>query len=88
MIEKIKSLLLENHINPASTIEYDVNGDLHVYSLEEIARSYMEASPESQEIFVAALQKALSQGKEGVKSYFEKMGELLLMSALSQKFED
>jgi len=86
MIETIRSRLLEHHINPASTIEYEVNGELHVFSLEEIAGSYMSASAESQQIFVAALDKALQEGKQGVQSYFEKMGQLLLMSALSERF--
>ncbi len=87
MIETIKSRLLEHRINPSSTIEYDVNGEIHVFSLEEIAREYMKASDASQTIFVAALDKALQEGKSGVQSYFEKMGQLLLMSALSKTFE-
>ncbi len=81
MIEEIKTLLLEHNINPASTIEYDVNGKLHVYSLEEIASTYMEASQESKVIFVQALNRALKDGKSGVQSYFEKMGQLMIMSA-------
>ncbi len=87
MMEKIRTLLLEHHINPASTIEYDVNGNVHVYSLEEIAREYMKASDTSKTIFLQALEKALQEGKKGVQSYFEKMGQLLLMSTLSEKFE-
>ncbi len=87
MIERIKTLLLDHQINPASTIEYEVNGELHVYSLEQIAAAYMEASEASQHIFVEALEKALHEGKKGVQSYFEKMGQLLLMSTLSQQFE-
>jgi len=86
LIENVKSLLLDQHINPASTIEYDVNGSLHVMSLEEIAEQFMSASEESQEIFVLALKKSLEQGKSGVQNYFEKIGELLLMSSLSEKF--
>ncbi|MEA1920437.1 MAG: hypothetical protein U9N52_11400 [Campylobacterota bacterium] len=86
MIERVKELLLDKGINPASTVEYDVNGSLHVMSLQEIAEQFMRASPESQEIFVIALQKALQEGKSGVQNYFEKMGELLLMSSLSEKF--
>lgn len=86
MIENVKSLLLDQHINPASTIEYDVNGSLHVMSLQEIAEQYMSASEASQEVFVLALQKALEEGRSGVQNYFEKMGELLLMSSLSEKF--
>lgn len=86
MIENVKSLLLDQHINPASTIEYDVNGSLHVMSLQEIAEQYMSASEASQKVFVLALQKALEEGRSGVQNYFEKMGELLLMSSLSEKF--
>ncbi len=87
MIETIKSRLLEHHINPASTIEYDVNGEIHVLSLEEIAQEYMKASNASQTIFLEALDKALHEGKSGIQSYFEKMGQLLLMSTLSKTFE-
>jgi hypothetical protein len=83
----VKTLLLDNNINPASTIEYDVNGSLHVMSLQDIAQQFMSASSESQEIFIIALQKALKEGKGGVQIYFEKIGELLLMSSLSEKFE-
>ncbi len=80
MIETVKTMLLDHGINPASTIEYDVNGSVHVMRLQEIAEHYMQASPESQAIFVAALEKALAQGKTGVQHYFETMGELLLRS--------
>jgi hypothetical protein len=88
LIDRVKELLLQHGINPASSIEYDVNGSLHVMSLQDIAQQFMSASSESQEIFVMALQKALEDGKSGVQIYFEKMGELLLMSSLSEKFED
>lgn len=87
MIERVKKILLDKGINPASTIEYDVNGSLHVMSLQEIAEQFMSASSESQEIFVLALEKSLEQGKSGAQNYFEKIGELLLMSRLSEKFE-
>jgi len=86
LIARVKKILLDQGINPASTIEYDVNGSLHVMSLQEIAEQFMSASQESQEIFVLALEKALKEGKNGVQNYFEKIGELLLMSSLSEKF--
>ncbi len=88
MIDKVKEMLLKHNINPASTIEYDVNGDLHVMSLQEIAQQFMSASSKSQDIFILALEKALKEGKSGVQTYFEKIGELLLMSSLSKKFEN
>jgi len=88
LIDKVKEMLLKHNINPASTIEYDVNGDLHVMSLQEIAQQFMSASSKSQDIFILALEKALKEGKSGVQTYFEKIGELLLMSSLSKKFEN
>lgn len=88
MIDKVKALLLKHNINPASTIDYDVNGSLHVMTLQEITQEFSKASPESKEIFTEALEKALQEGKIGAQNYFEKMGELLLMSSLSEKFED
>lgn len=43
----------------------------------------MSASPESREVFVAALERALAEGKKGVQRYFETMGELLLRTAFA-----
>ena len=80
MIELIKEKLLDAGINPASSIEYEVNGSLHVMRLEEIAASYMQASSESKALFMQALEKALSEGKPSVQGFFEKMGQLLIMS--------
>ncbi len=88
MIDKVKALLLKHNINPASTIDYEVNGSLHVMTLQEITEEFSKASPESKEIFIKALEKALQEGKIGAQNYFEKMGELLLRSSLSEKFED
>ncbi len=86
MIETIKEKLLDAGINPASSIEYDVNGTLHVTTLQEIAEQYLQASEASQRIFVDALDMALIRGEPGVKSYFEKMGKLFLLSHLSEHF--
>ena len=82
MIKRVKTLLLEAGINPVSTIEYEVNGDLHVMTLQEIAEQFARASPDSREIFIEALEKALREGKNGVQTYFEKMGKLLLMMSV------
>ncbi len=84
MIDTVKTLLLKHNINPTSSIEYDVNGSLHVMTLQEITEQFSQASPESREIFIQALEKALQEGKIGAQNYFEKMGELLLRSALSK----
>jgi len=84
LIDTVKTLLLKHNINPTSSIEYDVNGSLHVMTLQEITEPFSQASPESREIFIQALEKALQEGKIGAQNYFEKMGELLLRSALSK----
>lgn len=80
-------ILNENGINPASKIDFDVNGETHSLSLEYIIDTYMSASDESQLVFVTTLQKATSADQMGIEKFFEGMGQLLLMSHLSEKFE-
>lgn len=80
--------LLKTHgINPASEIDFDVNGETHSLSLEYIIDTYMSASDESQLVFVTALKKATSAKEMGIDKFFEGMGQLLLMSHLSDKFK-
>ena len=80
-----KQLVEDQGINLASAIDFNVNERVITLTLEEIIESYMQASLESQEVFLLALQKAATS-KEGVKEFFESMGQLLLMSQLSDKF--
>jgi len=80
-------ILNENGINPASKIDFDVNGETHSLSLEYIIDTYMSASDESQLVFVTTLKKATSADAMGIEKFFEGMGQLLLMSHLSEKFE-
>ena len=82
-----KSLLLQNNINTDSKIEFDVNGRYYGLTFEEIIDNYMQASDESQEIFYAGLEHSFDLGEKGVEKFFEGMGQLLLMSHLSEKFE-
>lgn len=81
--DESKKLLLLNNINTESNIDFNVNGELHSMTFENIIDSYMQASKESQLVFYAALQKSLSAGEMGVESFFESMGQLLLMSHFS-----
>jgi hypothetical protein len=81
-------ILNDNGINPASKIDFDVNGEVHSLSLEYIIDVYMEASEESQLVFVTALKKSLSKKEMGIEKFFEGMGQLLLMTHLSDKFTD
>jgi len=85
--EECKKLLLEHNINSDSNIDFDVNGELHVFSFEQIIDSYMQASNESQLVFYSALEKSLSMGENGAETFFEGMGKLLLMTHLSDKIE-
>lgn len=74
-------------INPASEIDFDVNGETHSLSLRYIIDTYMSASEESQLVFITTLKKATSAEEMGIEKFFEGMGQLLLMSHLSDKFD-
>ena len=85
--QECKKLLLDEHINTDSSIDFDVNGEVHTMSFEEIIDIYMQASQESQLVFLAALQKAINAKDMGVDKFFEGMGQLLLMTHLSKNIE-
>jgi len=82
-----KSLLLKENIDLESSIDFDVNGELHTMSFEYIIDTYMQASKDSQLVFFNALEKASSTDAMGIDKFFEGMGQLLLMTHLSEKFE-
>jgi len=82
-----KKLLLENSVDAFSNIDFDVNGEVHSMTFEYIIDTYMKASQESQLVFLAALQKSLAAKDMGVEKFFEGMGQLLLMTHLSDKIE-
>ena len=85
--DECKKLLLEENINTDSNIDFDVNGKVHSMTFEYIIDTYMKASPESQLVFVSALKKAITVDNIGVNKFFEGMGQLLLMTHLSDKIE-
>jgi len=82
-----KKLLLENNIDSLSNIEFNVNGKIHTLSFEYIIDTYMQASHESQLVFLTALRKSIDVDNMGVDKFFEGMGQLLLMTHLSGKIE-
>ena len=82
-----KSLLLKENIDLESSIDFDVNSKVHSMSFEYIIDTYMQASEESQLVFFSALQKASTTDAMGIDKFFEGMGQLLLMTHLSEKFE-
>lgn len=85
LIAECKALLSGQGINPASTVEFDVNGEGYALSFQEIITTYMQASEEAQLVFVAALRKAMETGNMGIQEFFEGMGQLLLLTYLSER---
>ncbi len=86
MKEKCLEILEQEGINPASKIDFDVNGSVYPLSLEYIIDTYMQASEDSQAVFLDALQKSTKVDEMGIEKFFEGMGQLLLMTHLSDKF--
>ncbi len=85
--QKCRNILLKESIDLDSKIDFEVNGTLHTLSFEYIIESFMQASEESQAVFLVALEKALHLKEKGVSQFFENMGQLLLMTHLSNKIE-
>jgi hypothetical protein len=85
--QECRDILHENGINALSSIEFDVNGEHHSLSYEYIIETYMQASDASKIVFLRALQKAVEAKEMGVEKFFEGMGQLLLMTHLSDKIE-
>ena len=83
--DECKKILLEENIDIFSEIDFDVNSKVHTLSFEYIVDTFMQASDESQLVFLAALKKALQTDEMGVEKFFEGMGQLLLMTHLSTK---
>ena len=80
-------ILHKEGINPISSIDFDVNGTLHSLTFEEIIEIYMQASQESKLVFLSALKKSLVAKEMGIEKFFEGMGQLLLMTHFSEKFD-
>ena len=85
--QRCLDILSDKGINPASEIDFDVNGEVHSLSLKYMIDTYMSASEESQHVFLGALQKASNAQESGITTFFEQMGQLLLMTHLSNKIE-
>ena len=80
-------ILQEKGINPISSIDFNVNDVVHSLSFEWIIDTYMQASSESQLVFLSALKKAVATDNMGIEKFFEGMGKLLLMTHLSKNIE-
>ena len=85
--EQCKDLIKREGINLHSAIEYDVNGTIQTLTMEWIVDSFMQASPDSHQTFLDALKLSLEAKGMGIDTFFEDMGQLLLMTHLSDKLE-
>jgi len=85
--QQCKDIIKREGINLQSAVEYDVNGKFHSLTIEWIVDAYMQASPESHQVFLDALKLSLEVKGIGIDKYFEDMGQLILMTHLSDKLE-
>lgn len=85
--EQCKEIIKNEGINLSSSIEYDINGEVQSLTLEWIIDTYMQASKESHQVFLDALKLSLEAKGMGIDKFFENMGQLILMTHLSDKLE-
>ncbi len=85
--EQCLNILKTAGIDSASEIDFRVNEEMHSLSIEYILDTYMLASQESQLLFLTTLKKSVDADVLGIDKFFEGMGQLLLMSQLSKRFD-
>jgi hypothetical protein len=85
--KECKNIIKNEGINLQSAIEYEVNGKIHSLTIEWIIDAYMQASQETHQIFLDALKLSLEAKGMGIDKFFEDMGQLILMTHLSDKIE-
>ena len=85
--KKCLELLTTEGIDINSEIDFDVNDKVHTLSFKYIIETFMQASEESKLVFLTALKKSIDSKDMGVDRFFEGMGQLLLMTHLSDKIE-
>lgn len=83
MLQKCKQLLLDHNINPASSIEYEINEEIHTLTLEWIIEAFLKT--EKKALFIELFEKALQRSDAEIEQFFQQMGQLILMSSLSDK---
>jgi hypothetical protein len=86
MIEECKQSLLNRGINPVSSIDYDINGEIHTLTLEWIMSAYLQT--EKKELFVGLFKKSLQGSDADIELFFQQMGQLILMTSLSSQAEE
>ena len=81
MLKKCKKLLLDKNINPVSSIEYDINGEIYTLTLEWIISAYLET--QKKDFFIELFEKVMQGSDTDIETFFQQMGQLILMSSLS-----
>ena len=84
IVQICKEILLAKDINPASSIEYDVNGERYTVTVQWIIESYAKGNEKTQALFVSSLQTIADTNRDNVKKYFEDMGQLIILTSMSQ----
>ncbi len=85
--QQCKDIIKREGINLNSSIDYAINGEIQSLTIEWIIDSYMQASEETHQVFLDALKLSLEAKGMGVDKFFENMGQLILMTHLSDKLE-
>ncbi len=85
--QQCKDIIKREGINLNSSIDYDINGEVQSLTIEWIIDAYMQASVETHQVFLDALKLSLEAKGMGVDKFFEDMGQLILMTHLSNKIE-
>ncbi len=85
--QQCKDIIKREGINLSSNIDYDINGEIQSLTIEWIIDAYMQASEETHQIFLDALKLSLEAKGMGIDKFFEDMGQLILMTHLSDKLE-
>ena len=80
-------ILKDAGVDVNSEIDFDVNGEVKTLSLKYILDAYMLASDESKLVFLTTLKKSVDEDVLGIDKFFEGMGQLLLMTHLSKKYD-
>lgn len=83
MIKKCKESLLKRKINPRSTIEYEINSEIHTLSLEWIIEAFLQTH--KRDLFIEMLENVLKGKDLEIEQFFQQMGQLILMSSLSKE---
>jgi len=86
--KQCKDIISREGINLSSSIEYNINDEIHTITIEWIVDTYMQASQDSHQVFLDALKLSLEAKGMGIDKFFEDMGQLILMTHLSDKFND